>query len=1464
MGRTVPSYRFSSTRVAVAAIALGALLAIQSGGSATAQEGPVAGGGFQIKSSSPQALRLAVQAPEPAWREDPLQSGEGEVRYELLLDGFNSSGGPGAPRVPGLSSWIVVPAGTRPVLKVVSEQWNDAGGRALAVEAVPVVRPGAGEEPGSVSEILVLPGQAIPDDARVPDGAREAFEKARVQPLAAGLQLGDEVWWRGRRLVSVSLNAVRLGPGARAQSVLGAGEWEIRFEPVRDAVTQPKGMHALKSSSRGDDRFATGFLNGGLLKSQPTEATLHPTAAVGKAAPRKAKGTLLAPEVRLPVTGTRMTVVSYAALRAEGLIPADGFQESQVRVYQRRYLPRLTESDIEALPYLELEVPIQMVGEGDGFDGDDYFCFQALHLRDDAEFEADLGEGLEPIPGAGDPYQLDNKYNWYWLALSEPDAGDSWARMETTTLPAASATPLPNYRRRDHHENQVAFRHNVPTVSTDRIWANHYRDTEVTVNLGPLWSPDPAGSSALIQFMVSSYNVTSDTTQIRHMRFGLEIVGQDELALAWYYPVNFDTPRTLAYSLTPAQINGLGGLFRMQEWARTGNRMYAYLNWVELTYDALYSTFLDQLTFNAGEEAGARPIEVTGFTNPDLLLWDITDPRQPRSVDLSTANIVADGDTWTLTIQPTQSGETREYYVTTRDELLDEDIWNWVDFDSEIVEDPVDPRLASSAAPDLIVVTHPDFRDALQRWVQHRIDRSGGELEVHIVDVDDLFDMYSGGLRDDWAIKRFVEYSIAKWGSWALVIVGDANENARELQVQQSARAFSKDWVPTHYHVQKSFVDEPELMATDKWYVCSQYGEDYPYDDFPEIVSLPWQMMTGRLPCNSTTELNAMIDKIIVMETPEEGQDWRRRGIFFADDAWSEEYGDEGNAYTYESGELEFESSERDSLAYYWETGTPIAMVPDTLYLASYLNPYEDETAREINAYRGFAEDDAVPDLMAALNRGGLIAHYQGHANAYVLASEHWLVDRIVYNRRDVNLLANRNRPWVFFGMGCHVSDWAQNTVITSTSLGEQSLGEKLMIRSGAGAAATYGSSGFEYITHNAVYSEYILRRWMVHPPGGPLSPAAAPADRSRWILGEILWAADAELLARRAAQWQYPEMVAQYQLLGDPLMVLDGGEPEVTATLVGEPDAEITDDTIELMATDASNLRTVTVHALDEAGIASLKVWDSRDGVDRFAQWGTETLPDGAVDYRIVDYRLDLPIRPYRHSLVVEVHDTGAPLASDRAWRLQLDVPMEAEFSLEGAVIDTSDFQFTAGEPVNLQANITSGAWLDGGMEMGLTSDNLTLSNIVFEVEKSNEIVVYFTAMAEDDLDVTRSVDLAVDGYTTTLTIEGVDPAAPLAGVERLFNFPNPVAEGTDFVFEATTAAQTGRIRIFSLSGRQVANLDITPSHFKGANRWCVPWNGRDAEGDRLANGTYLYRVEMQMDGGQVASDVQRLVMMR
>lgn len=72
---------------------------------------------------------------------------------------------------------------------------------------------------------------------------------------------------------------------------------------------------------------------------------------------------------------------------------------------------------------------------------------------------------------------------------------------------------------------------------------------------------------------------------------------------------------------------------------------------------------------------------------------------------------------------------------------------------------------------------------------------------------------------------------------------------------------------------------------------------------------------------------------------------------------------------------------------------------------------------------------------------------------------------------------------------------------------------------------------------------------------------------------------------------------------------------------------------------------------------------------------------------------------------------------------------------------------------------------------------------------------------------------------------------------------YPHPAREGTAFTYVLSHEARVA-IEIYALSGRRLLRLGPLA---QGAGFQQVEWDGRDGEGRRLANGTYLYRISAE-----------------
>ncbi|AMR25632.1 hypothetical protein A0257_00035 [Hymenobacter psoromatis] len=120
------------------------------------------------------------------------------------------------------------------------------------------------------------------------------------------------------------------------------------------------------------------------------------------------------------------------------------------------------------------------------------------------------------------------------------------------------------------------------------------------------------------------------------------------------------------------------------------------------------------------------------------------------------------------------------------------------------------------------------------------------------------------------------------------------------------------------------------------------------------------------------------------------------------------------------------------------------------------------------------------------------------------------------------------------------------------------------------------------------------------------------------------------------------------------------------------------------------------------------------------------------------------------------------------------------------------------------------------------------------------------------------------------TLRVQGRNPANAAAAAQdfqvkfevvnastitNVFPYPNPVTSKARFVFTVTgqELPRNMKIQIMTLTGRVVREIfmsELGPLHI-GNNITDYAWDGTDQYGDRLANGTYLYRVSLDQSGG-------------
>jgi len=86
-------------------------------------------------------------------------------------------------------------------------------------------------------------------------------------------------------------------------------------------------------------------------------------------------------------------------------------------------------------------------------------------------------------------------------------------------------------------------------------------------------------------------------------------------------------------------------------------------------------------------------------------------------------------------------------------------------------------------------------------------------------------------------------------------------------------------------------------------------------------------------------------------------------------------------------------------------------------------------------------------------------------------------------------------------------------------------------------------------------------------------------------------------------------------------------------------------------------------------------------------------------------------------------------------------------------------------------------------------------------------------------------------------------------AKVLYAYNYPNPFTENTYFTFKLTQIPDEMSINIFTVAGRLIKKIKLSGAELNiDFNK--IYWDGKDEDGDEIANGVYFYKMIMKSNG--------------
>jgi len=246
------------------------------------------------------------------------------------------------------------------------------------------------------------------------------------------------------------------------------------------------------------------------------------------------------------------------------------------------------------------------------------------------------------------------------------------------------------------------------------------------------------------------------------------------------------------------------------------------VDYIRLSYQRSYAADGDLLRFTAEAQ---QQITISGFSDDLIRVFDVTDTD---AVTELSGYVAREGSSYAISLQASGVGPRsllaltdHQFERATRITAGNKSTW----------------RRPSNGA-DFLIITHRDFVEA-GRTLQRARQAQG--LSVALVDIEDVYDEFSYGLKTPYAVRDFLAYASTNWKNRSrfVLLLGDSSYDPKNY-----LGLGDFDLVPSHL-IDTTFLEAP----SDDWFT------DFNGDGIADFA-------IGRLPARTAEEAETMIAKI--------------------------------------------------------------------------------------------------------------------------------------------------------------------------------------------------------------------------------------------------------------------------------------------------------------------------------------------------------------------------------------------------------------------------------------------------------------------------------------------------------------------------------------------------------------------------------------------------------------------------
>ncbi|MGC1242571.1 MAG: type IX secretion system sortase PorU [Chryseosolibacter sp.] len=631
---------------------------------------------------------------------------------------------------------------------------------------------------------------------------------------------------------------------------------------------------------------------------------------------------------KLAVAKNGVYRISYDLLAKMGVDPRK-INPQHLRLFGREG-GMLPQANAVARPADLIEMAIEVSGESDGrFDREDYILFYA---EGPDNFEYDVTRDIFLYEN-----NLYSDQNYYFLTIG-PDTGKRLAAAENV---AGNFPVITSF-------NDLAF-YEKDEYNIERSGREWFGEKFNPVNSHAITFSIPGitqGSSIKVVSDVMGQSYTEAAFKLYFNNIAIAEQKISPIPNGRYSVKGVHKRDTISVNAGEVNTVNRSAHELKYEFVKGAGFSQGYLDFILLSISRDLALYGNETIF-LSKESIANPVSTFSIqqASDDVRVWDITDHYNVQSQDFTFNGSAA--------VFSSATGQLRK----------------WAAFRSatepKFVSKVANQDLSGASTPNLLIITHPDFKPEADRLGIHRSAHSNWSVQV--VTTEEIFNQFSGGRQDVSALRDYARFLREKNPAalQAILLFGKGSYDYKDRLVNNT------NFVPTYQS--RNSLHPLQTYSSDDYFAFLESDEGMWNESPSQHHTL--DVGIGRLPVTSLEQARNVVDKIIHYETNETTYGaWRKKIVFVADD---------GNS---EDGFTNLHQYQADQLATAIEENHP-AFDADRLFMGTYKKYVQPN---------GETVPDMADDIRRAFDQGALIINFTGHGSELVWTDERVLTEKTI------------------------------------------------------------------------------------------------------------------------------------------------------------------------------------------------------------------------------------------------------------------------------------------------------------------------------------------------------------------------------------------------------------------------------------------------------------------------------------